>query len=102
MESLITISVTDDDLANGKPGNSEEDAIALAARRLFPAAKVFACPAILIVRQQGCPDVWYSLPPEARELMELLDHGHWDQVVPITFTATHTRFELRRKAHASR
>lgn len=77
----ITLSITNDDIANGTPGNTRRCAAALAIARLFPDRKTFA----------GLSGVWVQSDngwtcygtPALLTFIKRFDDGEY--VVPTTF-----------------
>lgn len=72
-----TITVLQEDVLNGKKGDSRLCPIALAARRVFGDRRVDVTPAVLIVHDHDGQH-WFTLPSEARKFQEEFDTAKWD------------------------
>lgn len=79
----ITISVTQDDIDEGKPGHCNHCPIAIAARRVFPGMTVRVWD---LLTTFGIVKVgYYRMPPEACDFIRNFDRGPSWRVQPFTF-----------------
>ena len=78
---MVTITVTNKDIREGRPMNAGACPIARAAQREFPDCQVLVGGYINVVRKGLHTN--YELPPEASSFVRLFDAGM--PVKPITF-----------------